>query len=105
MSAESMRTFRLKNPWHRLWYCAKRRCGDIKHRSYKYCGALGIRFLLSQHEVELLFIRDGGHWMKVPSLDRRDANLDYVWWNCRVIEKSINERLPHDKELAAEWTD
>lgn len=105
MSVESGKRFRLKNPWYEMWRNAKARCEDPKHKSYKYCGAYGIKFLLTQHQVESLFNWHGGHWMKCPSLDRIDANKDYVFDNCRVIEKAINERLPHDAELAAEWSE
>lgn len=104
-SAERMRKFRSINPYYRLWEGAKRRCEDMAHESFKHCGAKGIKFRISQHEVELIFNRDGGHWMKQPSLDRINAEEDYWWGNCRVIEKSINERLPHVPALAREWSD
>lgn len=104
-SSERGRKFRSLNPWYRLWHGAKRRCEDVNHKSYKHCGALGIKFKLSQHDCEIIFIRDGGHWMKIPSLDRIDANLNYDRHNCRVIEKCINERIPHDPAIAAAWVD
>lgn len=97
MSNESGKTFRSKNPWYDLYRGAKRRCEDINHKTYKYCGALGIKFMLTMHEVEFLFSRDGGHFMKTPSLDRLDATKHYCFDNCRVIEKAENERRPHDK--------
>lgn len=105
MSSESGKAFRLRHPWYRLWEKAKERCQSLKHKSYKYYGARGIRFRLSMHDCELIFIRDGGHFMKQPSLDRLNSNEDYHALNCRVIEKAINERLPHDALLAAQWTD
>lgn len=95
-SSERQKKFYARNPWYRLWHNAKMRCTDPEHRSYKFYGALGIKFLLSQHDCEIIFARDGGHFMKCPSLDRRDSSQDYTAHNCRVIEKAINERLPHE---------
>jgi hypothetical protein len=109
MSKESGARFRLKHPWYNLYVNAKQRCENPKAKSYKYCGGIGIKFRLTMHQVEILFNWHGGHWMKSPSLDRIDPSKDYVFDNCRVIEKSINERLPHDAELAeafaAEWSE
>lgn len=105
MNQSGYKPFMRRNPWYELWRCAKRRCEDTKHKSYKFCGAIGIKFLLTQHHVRLLYVMDGGFWMKCPSLDRKDSNKDYTFDNCRVIEKSINERLPHDAQLAAQWRD
>lgn len=105
MSKRSAAAYRAKHPWHSLYHNAKCRCVNPKSRDYKFYGALGIKFLISQHEVEYLFYFCGGPWMKSPTLDRIDSSKDYVYSNCRVIEKHINERLPHDAKLAAEWTD
>lgn len=105
MSVTSGKSFRLKHPWYELWRGAKRRCEDKKNKSYKFCGAVGIKFELSVHQVMLLYVMDGGFWMKQPSLDRKNSSKNYNFDNCRVIEKSINERLPHDSELAAQWED
>ncbi len=50
---------------------------------------------LTAKEARVLWERDGAAALKVPSLDRLDAAGPYAFWNCRVIEKSLNERLPH----------
>lgn len=105
MSVESGKAFRKRYPWHDLYRSAKRRCEDCSVRSYRYCGARGIKFQLTMFDVFILFLRDGGHQMVIPSLDRKNSKDNYHYDNCRIIEKSINERLPHDLKLAAEWTD
>lgn len=103
-SAERNKRFRLKHPWYVLYWAAKNRCENPKHKSYCRYGALGIKFLMTMHQVESLFNWDGGHWMKIPSLDRIDASKHYTLDNCRVIEKSVNE-LYGRKPAPAEWTD
>lgn len=105
MSAASGAKFRLRNPWYNLYVNAKQRCENPSHKSWKWTGGKGIKFRLTMHQVECLFNWDGGHWQKSPSLDRINPDKDYTLENCRVIEKAINERLPHDAELAAEWSD
>lgn len=109
MSAASGRVFRARNPWYDLYRNAKRRCEDPKQKSYKYVGGRGIKFRMSMQEVIELFIRDDGYSLECPSLDRKDASKDYTFDNCRVIEKHINERIPHEPDLAEavnqEWTD
>lgn len=105
MSIASARRFLTKNPWYNLWQNARQRCENPEHRSYRYYGAIGIKFLISQHDTELIFNRDGGHFMHIPSLDRIDSTGHYTALNCRVIEKAINERLPHDEKLAQVWVD
>ncbi len=58
---------------------------------------------LTGREAKILWERDGGAAMKTPSLDRIESSKDYTFDNCRVMEKSINERLPHDAALRAEF--
>ncbi len=50
---------------------------------------------LTGAEAKILWERDDACAMKTPSLDRIDATKDYTFENCRVIEKALNERLPH----------
>lgn len=105
MSAATGKAYRKRYPWHDLYRMAKRRCNETKHRSFRYYGGLGIKFKLTMFDVCLLCLRDGAFDMKIPSLDRKDAIKDYEYDNCRIIEKDINCRIPHNPDLAAEWTD
>lgn len=87
--------WRERNPWARFVEWARWRCNDVAHRNYKFYGALGISVKLTALEARVLWERDGAAQMKTPSLDRIDSACDYVFENCRFIEKAINERLPH----------
>lgn len=92
--------WRKRNPWARLVEWARRRCSDPEHKSAKNYD--GVKVTLTAKEAKALWDRDGAAAMRTPSLDRKDATLGYTFDNCRVIEKSINERLPHDAALRAE---
>jgi hypothetical protein len=72
---------------------ARRRCNRPQERDKKFYE--GIKVNLTGGEAKMLWERDGAASMKVPSLDRVDSSKDYVFDNCRIIEKSLNERLPH----------
>lgn len=83
--------WRAKKPWTRYVEWAQRRCGDANHHH----GKKGIKVRLTNPQAKTLWERDGAAMMKTPSLDRKDSTLDYTFDNCRFIEKSLNERLPH----------
>ena len=106
MSAESGRRFRERNPWYNCFKSAKRRCDDVNHQSYKYCGGRGIKFRLTIEDVIFIWKRDNAHLMDRPSIDRIDADKDYVLDNVRFLEFLENSMRPHLKEeVCAEWTD
>lgn len=85
--------WRKRNPHIRLLEFARRRCKDTKHRNFKFYD--GVKVTLTGAEIKAIWERDNGASMKTPSLDRIDPCGDYTFENCRVIEKSLNERLPH----------
>lgn len=87
--------WRERNPWARHIECARRRCSDVKNKDYKFYGGKGIKVNMTAKDARALWERDGAATMKKPSLDRVDSSKDYTPENCRFIEKSLNERLPH----------
>ena len=93
--------WRKRNPLVRLVEWARRRCNKPQERDRKFYE--GIKVNLTGEQAKVLWERDGAATMKTPSLDRKDATKDYTFDNCRIIEKSLNERLPHlsEAELAA----
>lgn len=82
--------WRKKNPWYSSYLSARHRCSSPFNASYKYYGGKGIRFHLTIADFKLLWFRDGAFLMKLPSIDRRDSNKDYILSNCRFIEQSEN---------------
>lgn len=96
--------WRKRNPWCRHVEFARRRCTDTKHRDFSFYGGKGIKVELTTAEARVLWERDGAAAMRTPSLDRIDPEEDYTVANCRFIEKSLNERLPHDAALRDEVT-
>lgn len=90
LSTKRVRRYRIKNPWTRYREYAKRRCEDVKHRSYRYYGGKGIRCLLTTDDVKLLWYRDKAYNLLKPSLERIDSNLDYSLENCMFIEFKLN---------------
>jgi len=82
---------------------ARRRCRKPQERDAKFYKEKGITVSLTAKEAKVLWERDGAASMKTPSLDRLDPHGPYAFWNCRIIEKSLNERLPHlsPEQLAA----
>jgi len=89
---ESNRITRKSLPWMTHLDAAKTRCTNLNQACYKYYGGKGIRMLLSELEIEILYKRDHADLMKKPSLDRINPNGDYIFGNCRFIEHSENIR-------------
>jgi len=87
--------WRKRNPWARSVEFARRRCTDEKHKDYLFYGGRGLAVELTSEEAGRLWARDAASTMRAPSLDRVDSDKNYTFDNCRYIEKSINERLPH----------
>ena len=83
-----MRMYRSKSRWKNSYSYAKRRCTDVKCHYFKN----GIKFLLTMDDVKKLWDRDGGDQMHSPSIDRIEDAGDYVFDNCRFIERDINIR-------------
>ena len=87
-----MRKRNASAPWLTHYDSAKTRCNNPKCREYKYYGGRGIRFLLTEKEIESLYKQDKASEMEDPSIDRIDNNGDYCFDNCRFIEHSVNAR-------------
>jgi len=82
---------RIKNkPWLSSYYNARIRCNNKKHVSYKYYGAKGISFLMTQEDFKFLWFRDKAYLMKRPSIDRKNSKGDYILGNCKFIELKKN---------------
>jgi len=79
-------------PWLSHIKAAKERCNNPNSKDYKYYGGKGIRMLLTNLEVGLLYKCDHADKMEQPSIDRINSNGDYIFGNCRFIEKSENIR-------------
>lgn len=97
----SQNAFHDRNPWYNAWLGAKRRCTDPKVPPYRYYGARGIQFHLTQEEVKELWNRDNAIGMKRPSIDRIDPDGHYVFDNCRFIELSENSRRNVPRSIEA----
>lgn len=87
--------WRKRNPWARHVEFARRRCTDESNKDYPFYGGKGIKVDMTANDARALWQRDGAAAMKKPSLDRVDSSGNYEPTNCRFIEKSLNERLPH----------
>lgn len=83
---EQMKAF----PWRVYYANARARCLNPKHDSFKYYGGRGILFRLTVQEVKELWFRDRAYALTWPSIDRINFDGDYVFSNCRFIEKSLN---------------
>ena len=79
-----------KRPYMYSFYASRQRCNNKNHGSYKWYGGRGIKFLLSQSDVEFLWNRDKASSMKCATIDRIDNNGNYEVINCRFMEKSDN---------------
>jgi len=87
-----MGKYRTKQPWYVTWQRAKSRCNNTHNEAYKNYGGRGIKFIIDFWEMGRLWFRDGAFFMKQPSIDRIDNDGDYVFENCRFIERGENTR-------------
>ena len=83
-------TYKIKCPWNKFFSGIKERCNNKTHRSYKGYGGKGIRCLITSNELKELWFRDKAYNLKRPSIDRKDSNKDYIFYNCQFIELSEN---------------
>ena len=86
-------------PWVARWYAINQRCNDRKWRGYKNYGGRGIKNLISQDELKILWERDEARSMERPTIDRIDINENYTFDNCRFIENRVNAALRRFRNL------
>jgi hypothetical protein len=79
-----------KFPWKRTLVLIKQRCNNSYDKSYKYYGARGIKCLITENELKLLWFKNKAYEMSFPSIGRKNHNKDYYLDNCQYIEKSFN---------------
>lgn len=79
-----------KYPWKQTLKHIKTRCENSNHHSYKYYGGRGIKCLITEEELKILWFRDNASKMNKPSINRKDNDGHYVYDNCEFIEKSLN---------------
>ena len=76
----------IKNmPWRGSWESAKFRC-----KPYHDYGKKGIKFCITPDEMDALWVRDKGHLMDRPCIDRIDSNGNYQFSNCQFVELRVN---------------
>lgn len=68
----------------------KARCENLNNDNYKYYGKRGIKCLITEYEVKILWERDKACMMKKPSIDRINNDGHYTFQNCRFIEQAEN---------------
>jgi len=77
---------------NQVYYGLKHRCENKKNISYHIYGGKGIKAKITKEEIKEIWIRDSAKNMKCPSIDRKDSNDDYIFYNCRFIERSENSK-------------
>lgn len=77
-----------KYPWAPNYSSMAQRCKRNKY--YK-----GIKVLMTREDVKLLWERDNACKMKYPTIDRINPKKDYIFSNCRFMEKIENSRRAH----------
>ena len=89
---KSYRKLRGKYPWRFTLYAIKQRCVDPHHIRYHRYGGRGIKCLITESELKILWFRDKAYKMKKPSIDRDDKNGDYTFKNCKYMELGKNSK-------------
>jgi hypothetical protein len=92
INREKQRYYYLKKhyPYLVILKSINARCNNVKHKAYKYYGKMGIRNFLTKQEIKELWFRDKAWLLKDPTIDRIDSNKNYVYDNCRFIERIAN---------------
>jgi len=83
---------RKETPWLLCLWRIRQRCNNPNAPNYKWYGGRGIRCLLTELEIEILYKYSHADQMRKPSIDRIDKNGDYYFKNCRFIEQSENSK-------------
>jgi len=76
----------INKPWFQHKKNAKSRCLYKKDKKYKYYGGRGIKYIISNDDLKMLWIRDKAYLMQQPSIHRIDNDGNYTYENCQFIE-------------------
>lgn len=87
------------HPLYRIWAGIKRRCYNVKDKSYPYYGGKGIGLAPKWISSPERFISWGlaNGWAKGLCIDRKDPKKDYSPTNCRFITRSENSSRTFSK--------
>lgn len=80
---ENRKKYYEKYPWLKFKNNAKARCNNKNCSDYKYYGAKGIRYEITDEELRLLWIKCNASEIKNPSLRRIELLKNYTYENCR----------------------
>lgn len=84
--------YRKNIPWYFYGKSAKQRCNNPNRKDFESYGGRGIKFLMTNLDLQYLWLRDCATKLKQPSLDRIDNNKSYTRKNCRFIEFTENSK-------------
>ena len=84
--------YRKRNPWLTAYNNAKQRCENPNHPDYKYYGFKGVKFLLTVSEIKNIWFKDKAYKLSDPTIDRKDNDGNYEYFNCQYIENKINSQ-------------
>jgi len=79
-----------KYPWKKTFQVIKTRCNNPKATKYKNYGGRGIKCLITEKELKILWFRDKAYELTKPSIDRINNDKNYTLNNCKYIELSKN---------------
>jgi hypothetical protein len=94
--------WRERNPWARLVEWARRRCNGKHTRADTRKRYAGVECTITADQAHVRWDEANAGAMSKPTLDRKDSTKGYTFENCRVIEHSLNSRLPHVAKLLDE---
>lgn len=93
------KAYRQKFPWYDCWRNAHARCEDPRNKNYNRLKAAGITCDLTKDQVAILWKRDNGASLIIPSIDRIEPKKNYTFDNCRFIEfiENVHRRTNPEK--------
>ena len=86
----SKKKYRQSYPARAILHDIRQRCNNPKNIGWNHYGGRGIKNFLTEADIKLLMERDGYYIMKQPSIDRKDNDGNYEYFNCRFIELKEN---------------
>ena len=85
---EADKRYIASHPWARSYWGARSRC---VYKTGNYYGR--VKFFMTIEDFKTLWFRDKAWLLAIPSIDRIDNKGDYMFENCRFIEKGENARI------------